>query len=98
MSNAARLYFIAYDIACPRRWRRVQTVIKGICRRNQLSVFLCRATPARIRRLESQLQRVMHHRDDRLTILDLGPAASSGSVLKTMNPISDIAELGAVVL
>ena len=47
MSTAARLYLIAYDISCPQRWRRVQKAIKGICRRNQLSVFLCRATPAR---------------------------------------------------
>jgi CRISPR-associated protein Cas2 len=98
MSIAARLYLISYDIASPDRWRRVQKAIKGICRRNQLSVFLCRATPARIRRMETQLKRIMHHRDDRLMILDLGPAHAAGGMLKLMNPISDIADLDAVIL
>lgn len=98
MSNGARLYFITYDISCPRRWRRIQKVIKGICQRNQLSVFLCRATPARINRMERQLQRIMHHRDDRLTILDLGPAHATGNMLRAMNPMNDIAQLGAVIL
>lgn len=98
MSAPARLYLIAYDISCPRRWRRVQPVIKSICRRNQLSVFLCRATPARIRRMQSQLQRLMHREDDRLMILDLGVAAGAGEVLKMQNPISDIADLDAVIL
>jgi len=98
MSNTARLYLVAYDISCPRRWRRVQKVIKGICSRSQLSVFLCRATRARIERLESEMKRVMHHRDDRLTVIDLGPAQTSASQIKMMNPINGIAELHAVVL
>ena len=98
MSTAARLYLVAYDISCPDRWRRIQKVIKGICRRNQLSVFLCRATPARIRRMEGQLKRIMHHRDDRLMVLDLGPAHATGDMLRTMNPMSDITDLDAVIL
>lgn len=98
MSNNARLYFIAYDISCPRRWRRIQKVIKGICQRNQLSVFLCRATPARIKQLERRLRHIMHQRDDRLTIIDLGPAHASGSTVRVMNPMNDIAQLKAEIL
>lgn len=97
MSTAAHLYLVAYDISCPRRWRRVQKVIKGICRRNQLSVHFCRATPARIRRLEGQLRRVMHDEDDRLMVIDLGPAHAQGQ-LSFLNPINDIADLRAAIL
>jgi CRISPR-associated protein Cas2 len=98
MNNNARLYLVAYDISNARRWRRVQKIVKAICRRGQLSVFVCRATPARIARLEAELARVLHSRDDRLMVLDLGPAHSSASKLKAMNPITDIAELGAAII
>ena len=94
----ARLYLVTYDIACPKRWRRVQKSIKGICRRGQLSVFICRATEPRIKRLERELRLVMHARDDRLLILDLGPAHSAAPQVASMNPITDIAELEAAIL
>jgi CRISPR-associated protein Cas2 len=97
MSTAAHLYLVSYDISCPRRWRHVQKAIKPLCRRNQLSVHLCRATPARIRRLESQLRRLMHGEEDRLLILDLGPAHTAIN-LKIFNPISDISDLRAAIL
>jgi hypothetical protein len=78
MSSTAHLYVVAYDISSPRRWRRVQKLIKAICRRD--------------------LRRVMHHRDDRLIVLDLGPAHSSAAQVKIMNPASDIADLDAAIL
>ncbi len=94
----ARLYLVSYDIACAKRWRRVQKVIKGICRRGQLSVFICRASGPRIERLERELRLVMHQRDDRLMILDLGPAHSASPQLVNMNSITDLADLGAAIL
>lgn len=97
MSRAAHLYLVAYDISCPRRWRRVQKAIKSICRRNQLSVHFCRARPARIRRLESQLRRIVHDEEDRLMVIDLGPAHAQGQ-LSFLNPINDIADLRAAIL
>ena len=94
----ARLYLVSYDISCPKRWRRTQKIIKSICRRGQLSVFVCRANPARIERLERELRLVLHHRDDRLMILDLGLAHTAAAQVKEMNSITDIVELGAVIL
>lgn len=97
----ARLYIVAYDIACPKRWRRVQKVLKAICRRGQLSVFLCRASPARIARLDREMRRILHQRDDRLMILDLGVvhhAAPKLEGITMINPMSDISDLGAAIL
>ena len=94
----ARLYVVAYDISCPRRWRRVQKIVKSICRRGQLSVFVCRATPARIEKLDRDLRDILHRSDDRLLIVDLGLAHTAEAQVKAINPIADIADLKAAVL
>lgn len=72
--------------------------MRRLCRRSQLSVFVCRGTPARLARLEATLKREMHASEDRLMVLDLGPAEAAATKLKSINSISDIAELGGVVL
>lgn len=95
---SVRLYLIAYDISSPKRWRRIQKTVRRLCRRSQLSVFVCRGTPARLARLEATLKREMHASEDRLMVLDLGPVEAAATKLKSINSISDIAELGGVVL
>lgn len=95
---SVRLYLIAYDISSPKRWRRVQKVVRRLCRRSQLSVFVCRGTPARLARLEKALKHKMDMGPDRLMVLDLGPAETAVGKLKSINSISDIAELGGIVL
>lgn len=93
-----RLFLVAYDVASPKRWRRVQKAIRRLCRREQLSVFTCRGTAARIARLERELRRVMHPADDRLLVLDLGPAETAGPKLKLINPLTAMADLEGLVL
>lgn len=93
-----RLFLVAYDIASPKRWRRVQKAVRRLCQREQLSVFVCRGTAARIARLEKELRRVMHPQDDRLMVLDLGPADSAGEKLKLINPMTTMADLEGMVL
>lgn len=95
---SVRLYLIAYDIASPKRWRRVQKAVRKLCRRSQLSVFVCRGTAARLARLEDELKREMNADDDRLMVLDLGPADTAAPKLKAINSISDIADLGGKIL
>ena len=84
--SGVRLYLVSYDVACPRRWRHVVKAVRRIGERSQLSVFICRATPARMARLERQLKNIMNAMEDRLLILDLGPANSPNSALKAINP------------
>lgn len=95
---AVRLYVVAYDIASPKRWRRVQKLVRRLCRRSQLSVLVCRGTEARLARLESALKREMHPVEDRLMILDLGPAKTAAAKLQSINSIADLADLGGKVL
>jgi CRISPR-associated protein Cas2 len=95
---SVRLYLVAYDVSSPKRWRRVQKAVRRLCRRSQLSVFVCRGTPARLARLEITLRREMDLDKDRLLVLDLGPADAAAERLKAINSISDLAELGGTVL
>jgi CRISPR-associated protein Cas2 len=95
---SARLYVVAYDVASPKRWRRVQKAVRRLCQRSQLSVFVCRGTPARLARLEQTLRSELDLAKDRLIILDLGPAETAAEKLKSINSISDLVDLGGVVL
>ncbi len=94
----ARLFLVAYDISSPKRWRRVQKALRRLCQRQQLSVFVCRGTAARIARLEAQLKKIMHPEEDRLMVLDLGPADAAGEKLKSVNPLTTMADLEGIVL
>ena len=75
----ARLYIVSYDIASPRRWRHVQKLVRRICQRQQLSVFVCRGTETRIRHLERDLRHILDPTADRLLVIDLGPAATAAA-------------------
>lgn len=72
--SAERLYIVTYDIADPKRWRRVFRTMKGYGRWLQLSVFQCRLSGRRRADLGAALERLIHHHEDHVIILDLGPA------------------------
>lgn len=69
-----RLYIVAYDIADPKRWRRVFRTMQGFGHWLQLSVFQCRLTRRRRAELAEQVESLIHHAEDHVLILDLGPA------------------------
>jgi CRISPR-associated protein Cas2 len=68
------LYVFTYDIADPKRWRRVFGVMRGYGEWLQLSVFQCRLSPRRHAELIATLDGILHHDDDHLLSLDLGVA------------------------
>jgi CRISPR-associated protein Cas2 len=68
------LYIVTYDIADPKRWRAVFTLMKGYGEWVQLSVFQCRLTRRRHAELMATLDQIIHHGDDHVLMLDLGPA------------------------
>jgi CRISPR-associated protein Cas2 len=96
----ARLYLVAYDIASPKRWRGVVKRVKKLGHRVQLSVFLCRATPRRIHRLEEELRRILNPTEDRLLIADLGVPTGEDTMarLKSLDLPAGFARLGATIV
>lgn len=70
------LYVVTYDIADQKRWRSVFSLMKGHGEWLQLSVFQCRLSLRRHADLIATLDELIHHREDHVLILDLGPANS----------------------
>ncbi len=68
------LYIVAYDIADPKRWRRVFRLMNGYGEWLQLSVFQCRLSRKRHAELIALLDGIIHHKNDHVISMDIGPA------------------------
>ena len=68
------LYIVAYDIANPKRWRRVFRVMEGFGEWLQLSVFQCRLSSVRHAELVQLLDGIIHHENDHVILIDIGAA------------------------
>lgn len=68
------LYVVTYDISDPKRWRRVFNVMNGYGEWLQLSVFQCRLNQQRHAELVALLDDVIHHTEDHVLFVDVGPA------------------------
>ena len=69
-----RLYLVAYDIADPKRWRKVYNAMHGFGHWLQLSVFQCRLAARRRTDMAARLDRLIKPSEDHILIVDLGPA------------------------
>ncbi len=74
MSSDERIYFVIYDIADPKRWRAIFKTMHGYGEWVQLSAFQCRLTRLRHAELIADLDRIIHHDQDHVVIIDVGPA------------------------
>ncbi|MBE2251176.1 MAG: CRISPR-associated endonuclease Cas2 [Myxococcus sp.] len=71
-------YLVTYDVSDPKRLRQVFKVMKGFGTHLQLSVFSCDLTEMTIVLMKSALRRVMHHEEDAVLIVDVGPSDGRG--------------------
>lgn len=70
------LYIVTYDIAHPKRLRRVFKVMKGFGLHIQFSVFQCDLPAIDLIRMQSILEMVINAEEDQVLIFDLGPTES----------------------
>lgn len=68
------LYIVAYDIADPKRWRRVFKLMQGYGEWLQLSIFQCRLSRKRHAELVALLDGIIHHKHDHVISMDMGAA------------------------
>ena len=73
------LYLVSYDVCHPKRLRRVYVHICGFGEWVQYSVFLCRLNRMEKIRLLDQIGRLIKLDEDRVMIVDLGPAEGRGA-------------------
>jgi CRISPR-associated protein Cas2 len=71
-------YLLAYDISHPRRLRRVHQVATTYGYSLQYSLFVCDLDDVQLIALERDLSAVIHHREDRISIFDLGAPSGRG--------------------
>jgi len=84
------LYVITYDIADDRRWRRVFKTMRAYGEWLQLSVFQCRLDRTRLLQMESALNESIHHEEDHVLILDLGPVEGVKLQVRSLGKRFDI--------
>jgi len=72
MSDSGKvLYWVAYDIRCPKRWRQVFETLKGFGSPVQFSIFACSLTSTQLARLVDALKQVMNLKEDRAAVIPL---------------------------
>jgi CRISPR-associated protein Cas2 len=77
---ARRRYLIAYDIAEPRRLRRICSIMESFGERLQYSVFLCDLSTPELLTLEGQVTATMNRTEDSVVRIDLGQVGTSAPV------------------
>lgn len=71
-------YLVCYDICDDKRLRRVFKVMRGYGDHLQYSVFECQLTSMDLVRLRSELSGIIHHDEDQVLFVNLGPAEGRG--------------------
>ena len=97
-SNAEHAYVVAYDIADPKRWRRVFKTMHGYGRWLQLSVFHCRLDGGRRAEMAMALEGLIDRAADHVLILDLGPAEDVELAVESLGKVFAPIERRAIVI
>ena len=82
-------YLVTYDIADPKRLRRVYQTMRSYGEHLQLSVFRCELAAAEHVELVSELEQLINHDEDQVLLVNLGPptgkrAASFDAIGRTL--------------
>jgi CRISPR-associated protein Cas2 len=73
--SGRRRYLVTYDVSDAKRLRRTFRLMHGFGDPVQYSVFLCDLGREELQLLRERLSGVLNLREDRVLIVDLGPAA-----------------------
>lgn len=71
-------YLVCYDICDDKRLRKVFQLMRGYGDHLQYSVFECQLTATDLVRLRAELSAIIHHIEDQVLFVNLGPAAGRG--------------------
>ncbi|MFN7925868.1 MAG: CRISPR-associated endonuclease Cas2 [Bryobacteraceae bacterium] len=71
-------YLVCYDICEDKRLRRVFQTMRDYGDHLQYSVFECQLTATDMVKLRAELGAIIHHTEDQVLFVDLGPAEGRG--------------------
>lgn len=72
-------YLVAYDVSDPKRLRQTHKKMTGFGDPVQYSVFICELSSKERVLLEEALTAIIHHQEDQILIVNLGPIDGRGS-------------------
>jgi CRISPR-associated protein Cas2 len=92
-------YVVTYDICDPKRLRKVYKLMLGWGEHLQLSVFQCELNHREVVELRAALARIIHHMEDQVLFVDVGPVEGRGSdsISALGKPYIDLDRLAVVV-
>lgn len=95
-----RIVLVSYDIADPARWRRIYRIMLGAGDPLHYSVFRCELSVQERLLLRDRLWPVLHHGEDRVLLVDLGPVndKTEDRLESWGKPLQAPTERGAVVI
>ena len=71
-------YLVCYDISDEKRVRMVFKAMKDYGDHLQFSVFECQFTPTDLAECRAELSKIIHHTEDQVLFVCLGPAEGRG--------------------
>jgi CRISPR-associated protein Cas2 len=71
-------YLVCYDISNDVRLRKVFKTMRDFGDHLQYSIFECQFTPSDLARCRQALADIIHHTQDQVLFVDLGPTAGRG--------------------
>jgi CRISPR-associated protein Cas2 len=71
-------YLVCYDICDDKRLRRVFNTMRNYGDHLQYSIFECQLTAMDLVRCRGELGRIIHHGEDQVLFVNLGPAEGRG--------------------
>lgn len=71
-------YLVCYDVADDKRLRNVFKTMKNYGDHLQFSVFECQFTPTDLAKCRAELGAIIHHTEDQVLFVSLGPAEGRG--------------------
>lgn len=72
-------YIVTYDVCNPKRLRKVYELMCGYGDHLQLSVFRCELDRTELTTLKAGLGKLIHHGEDQVMFVDVGPTDGRGS-------------------
>ncbi len=71
-------YLVCYDISDDKRLRQVFKLMRGFGDHLQFSVFECQLTASDLVRCREALRKIIHHNEDQVLFVNLGPSEGRG--------------------
>ena len=72
------VFLVSYDVCESKRLRKTYKKLCGFGNALQYSVFRCELSPLQLHTLKEQLWEILNLEEDRVMLVDLGPAGARG--------------------